>query len=340
MDSEQRKLFVGGISWETTEDVLGDYFTSFGEVVESTVVRDRITGNARGFGFVLFSDASAAEKALKENHVILGRAVEVKRAIARGDQHQHAHQNHSNGSNNNSSNNNQLRTKKIFVGGLSANVTEEGFKRYFEKFGKITDVVVMYDNVTHRPRGFGFISFDSEEAVDNVMKKDFYEMDDKVVQVKRAVPKDENSYSNKKNSYSSFNMGESPLGSNASLVYPLYSPRSALPYSGYVPFYPYYGSTGGYSYGENAYGGYAIGGYYYGCGYEMAMSPHNGFGIVGARGSAIRYDSAKTYPGYMNGGVGAAGGYHHGINGSTANGKQNQGGDDGQCKSNSVSNSS
>mgnify|MGYP002775054269 CR=1 FL=1 len=46
------------------------------------------------------------------------------------------------------------RTKKIFVGGLATSVTEEDFRNYFSEFGNITDVVVMYDPATQRPRGF------------------------------------------------------------------------------------------------------------------------------------------------------------------------------------------
>ena len=49
------------------------------------------------------------------------------------------------------------RTKKIFVGGLASTVTESDFKLYFDQFGIVTDVVVMYDHNTQRPRGFGFI---------------------------------------------------------------------------------------------------------------------------------------------------------------------------------------
>src|SRR4051812_26859769 len=43
------------------------------------------------------------------------------------------------------------RTKKIFVGGLASTVTEADFRTYFEQFGTITDVVVMYDHNTQRP---------------------------------------------------------------------------------------------------------------------------------------------------------------------------------------------
>lgn len=82
------------------------------------------------------------------------------------------------------------RTKKIFVGGLASTVTESDFKKYFDQFGTITDVVVMYDQNTQRPRGFGFITFDSEEAVENVLYKTFHELNGKLVEVKRAVPKE------------------------------------------------------------------------------------------------------------------------------------------------------
>ena len=81
-------------------------------------------------------------------------------------------------------------TRKIFVGGLPSSVTEIDFKTYFEQFGTTTDVVVMYDHNTQRPRGFGFITYDTEEAVDKVLLKTFHELNGKMVEVKRAVPKE------------------------------------------------------------------------------------------------------------------------------------------------------
>lgn len=69
------KLFVGGISWDTNEDRLRDYFQNFGEVVEAVIMRDRATGRARGFGFVVFADPAVAERVVMEKHVIDGRSV-------------------------------------------------------------------------------------------------------------------------------------------------------------------------------------------------------------------------------------------------------------------------
>ncbi|XP_059624791.1 heterogeneous nuclear ribonucleoprotein 1-like [Cornus florida] len=179
------KLFIGGISWDTNEDGLREYFHTFGEVVEAVIMKDRNTGRARGFGFVVFADPTIAERVVKEKHIIDGRIVEAKKAVPRDDQHI---LNRNNGCTQGSPG--PIRTKKIFVGGLASTVTESDFKKYFDQFGTITDVVVMYDHNTQRPRGFGFITYDSEEAVEKVLLKNFHDLNGKMVEVKRAVPKE------------------------------------------------------------------------------------------------------------------------------------------------------
>lgn len=185
MQSDLGKLFIGGISWDTNEERLKEYFSSYGEVLEAVIMKDHTTGRARGFGFVVFADPVVAERVTKEKHNIDGRMVEAKKAVPRDDQ--------SSMSRNSSSIQGSPgpgRTRKIFVGGLASTVTESDFKRYFEQFGTITDVVVMYDHNTQRPRGFGFITYDSEDAVDKVLLKTFHELNGKMVEVKRAVPKE------------------------------------------------------------------------------------------------------------------------------------------------------
>jgi hypothetical protein len=61
-----KKLFVGGLSWGTTDDGLRQAFERFGEVAEAKVITDRETGRSRGFGFVTFNDGAAADQAVKE----------------------------------------------------------------------------------------------------------------------------------------------------------------------------------------------------------------------------------------------------------------------------------
>lgn len=75
MESDLGKLFVGGISWDTDEDRLKEYFRTYGEVVEAVIMRDRTTGRARGFGFVVFADPAVAERVVMDKHIIDGRTV-------------------------------------------------------------------------------------------------------------------------------------------------------------------------------------------------------------------------------------------------------------------------
>ncbi|KAL1059676.1 hypothetical protein V6Z11_1Z017100 [Gossypium hirsutum] len=124
-------------------------------------------------------------------HTIDGRTVEAKRALSREEQQTSARSGNFNQGRNSGGGGN-IRTKKIFVGGLPPTLTEDGFRQYFEAYGHVTDVVIMYDQNTQRPRGFGFISFDSEEAVDRVLHKSFHDLNGKQVEVKPALPKDAN----------------------------------------------------------------------------------------------------------------------------------------------------
>ena len=86
----------------------------------------------------------------------------------------------------------QGRSKKIFVGGLAPSVDETAFRRHFERFGSVEDAVVMYDHDNRRPRGFGFVTFCDEGAIDGVFSSGIMQtLHDKPIEIKRAVPRDQ-----------------------------------------------------------------------------------------------------------------------------------------------------
>ncbi|KPK66496.1 MAG: hypothetical protein AMS21_02255 [Gemmatimonas sp. SG8_38_2] len=76
------KLFVGSLSWNTTSEELQNAFAGCGEIVEAKVVTDRDTGRSRGFGFVTYSDAESATRAIEEldGSSLDGRSIRVDRA--------------------------------------------------------------------------------------------------------------------------------------------------------------------------------------------------------------------------------------------------------------------
>lgn len=80
-----KKLFVGGVSWGTTDDGLREAFERFGEVSEAKIITDRETGRSRGFGFVTFDNEEDANNAIKEmdGTTLDGREVKVNEARER-----------------------------------------------------------------------------------------------------------------------------------------------------------------------------------------------------------------------------------------------------------------
>ncbi|GLT49757.1 hypothetical protein SLA2020_232910 [Shorea laevis] len=72
MELDLGKLFIGGISWDSDEECLKEYFGKYGEVVGAVIMRDRTTGHARGFGFVVFDDPAFVERVIMDKHMIDG----------------------------------------------------------------------------------------------------------------------------------------------------------------------------------------------------------------------------------------------------------------------------
>ena len=79
------KLFVGNLSFNTTENDLQDAFAAHGTVVETNLMMDRVSGRPRGFGFVTMSSADEAQKAIDalNGKEIDGRALTVNIARPR-----------------------------------------------------------------------------------------------------------------------------------------------------------------------------------------------------------------------------------------------------------------
>jgi len=76
------RLFVGSLSWGTTDEILRETFAEFGTVTEAVVVCERDTGKSRGFGFVVMEDRKDAARAIAalDGAMLDGREIVVKLA--------------------------------------------------------------------------------------------------------------------------------------------------------------------------------------------------------------------------------------------------------------------
>jgi cold-inducible RNA-binding protein len=81
-----KKLFVGGLSWNTTDAGLRQAFQQFGEIAEAKVIMDRDTGRSRGFGFITFNNDEDAVNAINamNGSNLEGRTIKVNEAEDKG----------------------------------------------------------------------------------------------------------------------------------------------------------------------------------------------------------------------------------------------------------------
>ncbi|XP_053986752.1 RNA-binding protein Musashi homolog 2 isoform X3 [Hylaeus anthracinus] len=172
-DPAPGKLFVGGLSWQTSSEKLREYFGMFGTVTDVLIMKDPVTQRSRGFGFITFAEPGSVEKVLKcPIHTLDGKKIDPKHATPKNRAKQ------------------ANRTKKIFVGGVSQDTSSDEVKAYFNQFGKVEETVMLMDQQTKRHRGFGFVTFENEDVVDRVCEIHFHTIKNKKVECKKAQPKE------------------------------------------------------------------------------------------------------------------------------------------------------
>lgn len=176
-EEQSRKLFIGGMSHETTDEGLKKHFEKYGNVCDSVVIKEKGSERSKGFGFVTYQTEEEADACMNDRpHFLDERQIDVKRAVSREESSKPgAH----------------VQVKKIFIGGIRDSIGEDTLKDYFSEFGSVVNCEIPYDANQQKPKSFAFVTFDDFDPVDKLVAKRHHHINGVRCEVKKALSKQE-----------------------------------------------------------------------------------------------------------------------------------------------------
>jgi len=167
-----KKLYVAKLKLETSKETMTEFFSNYGEVTEVNIVKDN-EGTPRGFAFVTMADQAVVDAILEDRpHSIDGQTVFLRRAIPKDDPNPLA----------------QTKTKKLFIGGLNEEATEQDIKEVLAIFTRHPpeQIKLMRDRNTNKFKGYAFAIFHNEDIVDKLFIIRNCTIKNKKVELKKA----------------------------------------------------------------------------------------------------------------------------------------------------------
>lgn len=154
-----RKLFVRGLSWTSSSDVLKRTFEKYGSVEEAVVINDKNTGKSKGFGFVTFKHRDACLRALKEP----SKKIEGRMTVC--------HLSGAASSNASGSglppaqvSSESVSSRKIYVGNVPKSAQGGALLEFFSQYGEIEEGPLGFDRDTGKCKGFALFIYKSSES--------------------------------------------------------------------------------------------------------------------------------------------------------------------------------
>ncbi|KAM3846031.1 LOW QUALITY PROTEIN: ELAV-like protein 3 [Vipera latastei] len=149
-DDSKTNLIVNYLPQNMTQEEFKSLFGSIGEIESCKLVRDKITGQSLGYGFVNYVDSNDADKAINTLNGLKLQTKTIKVSYARPSSA-------------------SIRDANLYVSGLPKTMSQKEMEQLFSQYGRIITSRILVDQVTGVSRGVGFIRFDkrieAEEAI-------------------------------------------------------------------------------------------------------------------------------------------------------------------------------
>ncbi|KAL9679239.1 hypothetical protein QQ045_017095 [Rhodiola kirilowii] len=221
-DVTHKKIFVHGLSWDSTRETLIEAFQQYGQIEECSAVLDRSTGKCKGYGFVLFKTRKGAAKALEQPSKMIKNRMTHCQLASLGATAQSA------GADN--------LARKIYVANVHGDVDKEKLRDFFAKFGEIEAGPVGFDVNTGKSRGYALFVYRREEDARKVLEEPYKMFEGRQLHCQKASD-------GKKNKDA---MDASMVQQQAPLVSPLFSGMPGAPNmmfnpQQYAALHPFYG---------------------------------------------------------------------------------------------------
>ena len=180
------KLYVGNLSPNITDDTLKAMMAPFGNVLHAVVLLDMVTQQSRGYGFVHMDNSTSSANAAQ---ALSGKPIDGKPLVVR--QRSEAPGSRPPGGPMGESSRpfgiGNKDDSKLFVGGISPNITDDILRQMFGTYGIVLDVRLIMDRDLNIPKGYGFVTMDSPGAAHSAIKGlSGYKLGEKIISVRMA----------------------------------------------------------------------------------------------------------------------------------------------------------
>jgi RNA recognition motif-containing protein len=202
MSDDERRIFVGGLNYETDEATVRHYFSQYGPIADVRIVKfPPPDGRSKGFGFVRFGSLAAKEHCMSEtSHIIDGKSIEIRQAEA---SHEPAGGRSGGGRFGSSGGGGgggvggpllealepeNVAFRRLFVGNVDHAWDEEVLREYFQQIGDIQELTIKR-GPDGKCLGFAFMTFRTAADVDRIQQSRPHSVQGRNLETRRQTPK-------------------------------------------------------------------------------------------------------------------------------------------------------